>query len=136
SRRLVAWVGARNALVVTLLGAAFGVGWFRLRPPTTAGVFSLYVFGGLVITLLVAEFWIVASTLFTAAQGRRLFGPLAAGGVLGAVLGALASTLLLMRHGVESLLVLASLGFVLAALVATFFDLDEDAAGDALPRPA
>lgn len=126
SRRLVAWVGARNALVFTLLGSAFGIGWFRLRPPTTAGVYGLYVFGGLAITLLVAEFWIVASTLFTAAQGRRLFGPLAAGGVLGAVIGALVSTLVLMQHGVDSLLMLASVSFVLAAMAATFFELDDE----------
>jgi AAA family ATP:ADP antiporter len=128
SRRLVEWVGARNALVLTLLGSAFGIGWFRLRPPSTSGVFGLYVFGGLVITLLVAQFWIVASMLFTAAQGRRLFGPLAAGGVLGAVSGALVSTVALLSHGVESLLVLASIGFMLAALVATFFDLEDDGA--------
>jgi AAA family ATP:ADP antiporter len=131
SRRLVEWVGARNALVLTLIGSAFGIAWFRLRPPSTVGVFALYVFGGLVITLLVAEFWIVASMLFTAAQGRRLFGPLAAGGVLGAVVGGLLSTLALLEHGVESLLVFASIGFVLAALVATFFDVEEDGTSDA-----
>jgi len=136
SRRLVAWVGARNALVLTLLGSAFGIGWFRLRPHSTTGVFGLYVFGGLAITLLVAEFWIVASLLFTAAQGRRLFGPLAAGGVLGAVVGAALSTLVLMRQGVDTLLVLASLGFVLAALVATFFELEEEGTADALAPPA
>jgi ATP:ADP antiporter, AAA family len=137
ARRLVAWVGARNALVLTLLASAFGIGWFRLRPHTTSGVFALYVFGGLAITLLVAEFWIVASTLFTAAQGRRLFGPLAAGGVLGAVIGALLSTLVLMEQGVDTLLVLASLGFALAALVATFFELDEEGTGEApLAAPA
>jgi AAA family ATP:ADP antiporter len=131
SRRLVAWVGARNALVFTLLGSAFGIGWFRLRPHSTFGVFGLYVFGGLAITSLVAEFWILASSLFTPAQGRRLFGPLAAGGVLGAVVGALLSTLVLMRHGVDALLVLASLGFALAALVSTFFELEEEGTADA-----
>ena len=137
SRWLVEWVGARNALVLTLLGGAFGIGWFRLRPHTTAGVYGLYVFGGLIVTLLVAQFWIVASTSFTSAQGRRLFGPLAAGGVLGAVIGALLSTLLLMRYGVDSLLVFASIGFVSAALVATFFDIeDEGVLPAALAPPA
>lgn len=126
SRRLVGWVGARNALVLTLLGSAFGIGWFRLRPHTTAGVFALYVFGGLAATLLVAQFWIVQGQLFTPAQGRRLFGPLGAGGVLGAVFGALLSTLALMRYGVDSLLVFASLGFMVAALVATFFEVEEE----------
>jgi AAA family ATP:ADP antiporter len=136
SRRLVDWVGARNAVVLTSLGSAFGIGWFRLRPHSTPSVFALYIFGGLAITWLVTEFWLLASTLFTPAQGRRLFGPLAAGGVLGAVVGALLSTLLLMRAKVDSLLVVASLGFVLAALVATFFDLDEEGAVGAALAPA
>jgi AAA family ATP:ADP antiporter len=136
SRRLVEWVGARNALVLTSLGSAFGIGWFRLRPHSVSSVFALYIFGGLAITWLITEFWLLASTLFTPAQGRRLFGPLAAGGVLGAVVGALLSTLLLMRSKVDSLLVFASLGFVLAALVATFFDLEEEGAVGAALAPA
>ena len=135
SRRLVEWIGARNALVLTLLGTAFGIGWFRMRPHTQLGVYALYVFGGLAITWLVAEFWILASATFTAAQGRRLFGPLGAGGVLGAVVGASLSTLLLMRHGVDTLLVFASLGFVLAALVATFFEFEEEGTVE-VPAPA
>jgi AAA family ATP:ADP antiporter len=136
SRRLVEWIGARNALVLTLLGTAFGIGWFRIRPHTQLGVYGLYVFGGLAITWLVAEFWILASSTFTAAQGRRLFGPLGAGGVLGAVVGASLSTLLLMRHGVDTLLVFASLGFVLAALVATFFEIEEEGAVEVALAPA
>lgn len=136
SRRLVEWVGARNALVLTLLFSAFGIAWFRLRAHDDLAVFGLYVFGGLVITSLVAQFWILASTLFTAAQGRRLFGPLAAGGVLGAVVGAAGSTLLLMHEGVDALLVAASFAFVLAALVATFFEIDEEGVVAALaPTP-
>jgi hypothetical protein len=74
SQRLVAWVGARNALVFTLLGSAFGIGWFRLRPPSTLGVFGLYVFGGLAITLLVAEFWVstrCSCSLHSASYWRR-----------------------------------------------------------------
>ncbi len=130
--RLVRWVGSRNALVFTLLVNAFGVAWFRLRPPSTVGVFALYVFAGLMATLLVAQFWILASTLFTAAQGRRLFGPLAAGGVLGAVLGALLSALLLMEYGVRQLLVFASAAFLLAAFATTFFDSEEEVASDAM----
>ena len=88
SRRLPNLVGARNALVLTLLGSAFGVAWFRLRPHSTVSVFGLYVFGAIAISGLVAQFWGVTSLAFTAAQGRRLFGPLAAGGVFGAVMGA------------------------------------------------
>ena len=128
SRRLPEVVGARNALVLTLLLSAFGVAWFRVRPHSTLAVFGLYVFGAIAITGLVAQFWSAASLAFTAAQGRRLFGPLAAGGVLGAVLGAALSAVLLERHGVDRLLGATSFGFVLAALTATFVELDDEPA--------
>lgn len=131
-KRLVDWVGARHALVLTLLGSAFGIGWFRLQRHTESSVFALYVFGGLAITWLVAEFWLVASSSFTAAQGRRLFGPLAAGGVLGALIGAALSALLIASQGVDSLLVAASLGMVLAALVATYIEEEVAAPGQAV----
>lgn len=131
--RLVKWVGAQNALVWTLLLSAFGVAWFRLLPPSVPSVFGLYVFASLTVTLLVAEFWIMASSLFTAAQGRRLFGPLAAGGVLGAMLGASTSALLLFGHGVEQLLVYGSMAFVLGAVVATFFEPEEEVASADVP---
>jgi ATP:ADP antiporter, AAA family len=134
--RLVKWMGAQNALVWTLLASAFGVAWFRLQPPSVPSVFGLYVFASLTVTVLVAEFWIMASSLFTAGQGRRLFGPLAAGGVLGAMLGASLSTLLLRQHGVEQLLVYGSLAFVLGAVVATFFEPEEEASGADVPWTA
>ena len=135
-RRLPGLVGARDALVLTLLGSAFGVAWFRLRPHSTLSVFGLYVFGAIAITWAVAQFWSVASLAFTAAQGRRLFGPLAAGGVLGAVCGAALSALLLERHGPDVLLGAAAFGYMLAALSATFVELeDEPAAAGAVAPP-
>ncbi len=133
--RLVKWVGARNALVILLLLSAFGTAWFRLRPPTTAGVFALYVFAGVAVTALVALYWILASTLFTAGQGRRLFGPLAAGGVLGAVVGALLATHMVTAYGVQQLLAFAAMAFVLAAFVATYFDRDEEQNLDQVVAP-
>jgi AAA family ATP:ADP antiporter len=124
--RLVEWIGARSALVATLLLYAFGVAWFRVQAPTASSVFGLYVFGGLLVTLLVAQFWMLVSSLFTAAQGRRLFGPLAASGVLGAVVGAFGSALLVRTENVQRLLSSAAMAFVLAAFVATFIELDDD----------
>lgn len=125
SARLTATAGARNALVATLVVTAFGAAWFRYQAASAPLVFALYVFGALSATTLVAEFWLLASSQFTAAQGRRLFGPLAAGGVLGAVAGAGAATLLLMRFQVRGLLTLATVAYLLAAWVATFIEVDE-----------
>src|SRR5262249_4262669 len=76
STRLVSAAGARNALVTTLVLSAYGAAWFRYRSPSPSVVFGLYVFGALSATTLVAEFWLLTASQFTAAQGRRLFGPL------------------------------------------------------------
>jgi AAA family ATP:ADP antiporter len=117
--RLARSAGARNALVLSLLVASFGAAWFRLRPPTATLVFALYVFATLSATVLVAQVWQLAGSVFSASQGRRLFGPLAAGGVLGAMLGAALATQVLRFADVRSLLSVATLAYFAASLVAT-----------------
>jgi ATP:ADP antiporter, AAA family len=128
SVRLTRIAGAKNALVVSLLLTAFAAAWFRIRAPGVATVFSLYVFGALSATLLVGQFWLVAGTLFTAAQSRRLFGPLASGGVLGGVGGGGLAALLLMVVPVRGLLGVASLLYFVAAYLATRLTFDDVAA--------
>lgn len=129
SVRLTRRAGPRNALVVSLLLTAFVSAWFRTRPPSSAAVFALYVFGTLSATLLIGQFWLLAGTLFSAAQSRRLFGPLASGGVLGAIAGAGAATLLLEVTKVRSLLSVATLAYFGAALLVSKVPLEEPATG-------
>lgn len=119
SVRLTRAAGAKNALVVSLLVTAFSAAYFRIRAPGAASVFSLYVFGALSATVLIGQFWQLAGTLFTAAQSRRLFGPLASGGVLGGVGGGALATILLQVVPVRGLLGVASLLYFGAALLAT-----------------
>jgi ATP:ADP antiporter, AAA family len=129
SVRLTRAAGAKNALVVSLLLTAFSAAYFRIRPPGAATVFSLYVFGALSATVLVGQFWQLAATLFTAAQSRRLFGPLASGGVLGGVGGGAIAALLLHVVPVGGLLGVAALLYFAAALLATQLNLEEIAVG-------
>ena len=126
--RLTRKAGPRNALVVTLLLTAFVSAWFRTRPPSASIVFALYVFGTLSATLLIGQFWLLVGTLFSAAQSRRLFGPLASGGVLGAIAGAGVATLLLEVTQVRSLLAVATLCYFGAALLVSKVVLEETAA--------
>lgn len=125
SVRLTRAAGAKNALVVSLLLTAFASAWFRIRPPGAASVFSLYVFGALSATLLVGQFWLLAGTLFSAAQSRRLFGPLASGGVLGGVGGGALAAVLLGSIEVRGLLGVASLLYFGAAFLATQLVIEE-----------
>lgn len=128
SVRLTRTTGAKNGLVVSLLLTAFIAAYFRIRPPGAASVFSLYVFGALSATLLVGQFWLLAGSLFTAAQSRRLFGPLASGGVLGGVGGGALAALLLNVLPVRGLLGVASLLYFSAAFLATRLVAPEPAA--------
>lgn len=128
SVRLTRTTGAKNGLVVSLLLTAFIAAYFRIRPPGNASVFSLYVFGALSATLLVGQFWLLAGSLFTAAQSRRLFGPLASGGVLGGVGGGALAALLLNVVPVRGLLGVASLLYFSAAFLATRLVTPEPAA--------
>ncbi|HEY3667587.1 MAG TPA: MFS transporter, partial [Polyangiaceae bacterium] len=128
--RLTRRAGPRNALVVSLILTSFITVWFRTRPASSGMVFALYVFGALSATLLIGQFWLLASTMFSAAQSRRLFGPLASGGVLGAIAGAGAATLMLDVAHVRTLLSAATAAYFCAALLATKIEL-EDA-----PEPA
>jgi AAA family ATP:ADP antiporter len=125
SVRLTRATGAKNALVVSLLLTAFAAAWFRIRTPDPASVFGLYVFGAVSATLLVGQFWLLAGRLFTAAQSRRLFGPLASGGVLGGVGGGALAALLLTGLPVRGLLGVASLLYFAAALLAARLVIEE-----------
>ncbi len=123
--RLTRRAGARNALVVSLLLVAFVTVWFRTRVPSAAVVFALYVFGTLSATLLIGQFWQLVGSLFSAAQSRRLFGPLASGGVLGAIAGAAVAPALLEVTPVRSLLSVATLAYFSAAWLASKVPIDE-----------
>ncbi len=127
--RLTRRAGGRNALVVSLLLAAFTTAWFRTRAPSATVVFALYVFGTLSATLLIGQFWLLVGSLFSAAQSRRLFGPLASGGVIGAIAGAGAATLLLEIAPVRALLSVAVLGYFSAAWLCSKVPLDEATLG-------
>ncbi|MGD0674014.1 MAG: hypothetical protein ABSC94_01265 [Polyangiaceae bacterium] len=111
--------GRRNALIASLVGAAYTTILFYFLTMTPRVAVALYVFSGLVGAMLTPQFWMLAAQLFTVTQGRRLFGPVASGGVLGAVAGATLAALALRSWPVLALLPLAATFFVLTALLLT-----------------
>jgi AAA family ATP:ADP antiporter len=117
--------GRRNALVATLLVAAYGTAIFYMQAPTPASVFALYAWSGLLGTLLVLQFWLFAGELLTVTQGKRLFGPIAAGGALGAVVGASTSVALLAMLSIGSVLLTVAAVFVVTALLLTSIDSEQ-----------
>lgn len=123
--RFVRRFGRRNALIFTLMTAANGTLAFWFLPLSPPLVFALYVWSGVIATVMVAQFWALSSQVFTVAQGKRLFGPIAAGGVLGAVSGATIAAGVLELMEVRALLVLAPLIFLAVAALLTALPSDE-----------
>jgi len=117
--------GRRAGFVVTLAICAYVILLLQLREPTPVMVFVLYVTSGVIGTILNLQFWLFAGQMFTVSQGKRLFGPLAAGGVLGATIGATAAALLLRVTSPTTLLLGGSVLFLGAALIATLVPASE-----------
>src|SRR5262249_19773113 len=118
SSALAARFGRRVALVMSLLACAGLALLLFLRPMTPVTVFVLYVGSGIVGTVLTLQFWMLAGPLFTVAPGKRLFGPIAAGGGLGAAAGGAVAAIALRVVPTAALLVVAGCLFGVAATVA------------------
>lgn len=115
----VARFGRRNTLIATLLITSYGTVVLYRLPASYATVFALYVWSALVGTLLVAQFWMLCGSVFTLAQGRRLFGPISSGGVIGAVVGASVAIAVLRVVAVSQLLLISSGLFLATAFLLT-----------------
>ncbi|NUQ78415.1 MAG: hypothetical protein HUU21_33210, partial [Polyangiaceae bacterium] len=86
--RFVDRFGRKKALLFSLVTSAVGTAAIYSQAPSREVVFGLYLWSGLLGTVLATQFWILAGDLFTVAQGKRLFGVIGAGGVAGAIAGA------------------------------------------------
>lgn len=117
--------GRRTALVFSLLASAWCVAVVWLRPPTPSLVFGFYILSGVLGTVLTLQFWMFAAELFTVAQGKRLFGPIAAGGVVGATAGASLAAALMRAAPVGLLLIVGAGLFLVTAAVLASVSSDE-----------
>jgi ATP:ADP antiporter, AAA family len=123
--RFVMRFGRRNALIFTLMIAAYGTTVIYFEPKTPGVVFVLYVWSALLGTIINVQYWMFAAQLFTIAQGKRLFAPITSGGVLGAVSGASIAALSLRAVPIEGLLLVGAGFFVTSAIILTSVRTDE-----------
>lgn len=82
-----------------------------------AGLYVLYVWPGVIATLALVQFWTLLAGIFTATQAKRLFGVVSLGSMIGAIAGSGGMTLLLRFATPRTLVVLAGVGFLVAAMV-------------------
>jgi AAA family ATP:ADP antiporter len=90
-----------------------------------AVVFFLWV--GIFNLMIVAQFWSFANDLYTKEQGERLFAIVAAGGSLGALIGAALAGWLIPAVGIPQLLLVAATLLAFAVLVSNVVDSRERA---------
>lgn len=119
-------LGRRSGLQATLMLAAYGSALFYLLPSSELSIFCLYVFSGLVSSVAVVQFWTLASHWLTVSQGRRLFGLISAGGVLGALTGAGLAIGVLRVLPVTTLLLLAVGAYQVAAFVVSGVEIEDE----------
>jgi AAA family ATP:ADP antiporter len=99
------------SLMLVGLGVAIGAGEIDLQ----VGAF-FYVWISVLNLILVSLFWSFLLEVFSSEQSRRLFGFIAAGGTLGALLGPLMTVLYADTLGVSGLLYLGAMGFACAVV--------------------
>lgn len=112
-RRTVLLPGIYGAVALTLaaIGAAFQADEDNLR----VGMF-FYVWISVLNLLLVSIFWSFLLEFFDGGQSRRLFGVIAAGGTLGALVGPALAGLFVPYIGNAGVLYMGACGFVVAIL--------------------
>ncbi len=114
-RRVRAEGEPRSTLIGFLAIAAIGTGVLAATITMAPSVvFVLYVWTGLVATLLVPSFWMVIERAVRLADAKRLFAAIGAGGTLGALVGSAVATALSNAMAPRHLVAVAS-----AALAAT-----------------
>jgi AAA family ATP:ADP antiporter len=116
-------------LIAFLAAAVLGTGVLAAMIHLRSAVFVLYVWTGLVATLVVPCFWTVLDRSVRVGQAKRMFAAIGAGGVLGALVGSAIASLLGQVLEPRHLVTAGALVFAVS-LVATFV-----LAPHALPDP-
>lgn len=104
--------------------------WLAVKSPSPAVLYGLYVWSGLFASWVTVQFWTLLGRVHTLTQAKRLYGIIGAGGVLGAVSGALAARAVMASHSPRMALLAASALFVVAAVPCLAVELPADAKAD------
>jgi ATP/ADP translocase/HEAT repeat protein len=119
---LVATRSPRRVLTIVLAVGAVGTGAFAwiVETPSRAALMALYVWTGLLASVVVAQFWVELAGRMDVGQAKRGYTVVAAGGMLGAMLGSLLAGGILTVAGPQALLPAAAALFACAACLPAF----------------
>lgn len=119
-------LSARNELSRWLVAAGVitAAFWLFIGDDTWA-LYSLYIWSGVIVSLVVVRFWTVLAARFTVTQAKRVFPVIASGSVAGAIVGsglARAATVVVEpRH----LVLAAAVAFMSASAAPNLMDVQE-----------
>ena len=110
--------------------------WFWIRSHTSSGVLSFYVWTGLLVTVILVQLWLLVGDSVTVTQAKRVFAPIAAGGVTGAVLGSFVADSLLRIVPTATLILISSAIMLLGAALPMLLPIAKKSADPAEEEPA
>jgi AAA family ATP:ADP antiporter len=96
--------------------------WFRVLGPEEQQWLSriLFIWVSVFSLFVTSVFWSVMTECFSNEQGKRLFGPIAAGATTGAILGSMVASLTAARLGVANLFIISATMLELSLLCAVY----------------
>lgn len=110
---------------VTLFFVANLIGFFLLSQVSTApsvlGV-AFFLWVGIFNLMVMAQFWSFANDLYSVEQGKRLFAIVGFGGSVGAVTGALITSIMIRTLGVSSMMLVAAGALIAGMLLSNIID--------------
>lgn len=124
---------ARRTLgVMALFAGVFTAAvWALLGSLGNAGLYILYVWSGVVATLVLLRFWTLMGDLFSVTQAKRLFGLISTGAVVGAIVGSSVATALAGRIPTRTFVLMGGVGFATSAFIPALFTRAADAGAPA-----
>lgn len=106
---LSSWLFGAGVVTLAFWGVVqLGFGWVY---------YLLYIWSGVIATLILIRFWLLQGDRFTASQAKRVFAVIGLGSVIGAMLGSGVAALLSFLVPAEHLLLCASGLFMVTAIV-------------------
>lgn len=116
--RIARSIAPRSALSVWIAVAAAGTlaFWTLLPRLGASGLYALYVWSGVISTLMLLQFWTLLGGSFSITQAKRLYAPIGLGSVLGATTGSVLAAALADAMAPRHLVLVAAGGFAAAAL--------------------
>ncbi|MEM9692395.1 MAG: MFS transporter, partial [Myxococcota bacterium] len=112
------WSRRRLLSICLALGGVVTASFFAITASQEAmALGALYVWTGLLATVVVVQFWLQLGDVLDVGQAKRLFSIIAAGGLVGATLGSAGASALLEVTSARHLLLLAGSLFVFASIL-------------------